>query len=110
MTADATADGTHRTTAPTSEPPTGDRPRRHNLLGYLGILFGVLALVGVASPSILLEFVGGGLLIAALVLSVVALFRPRPKWSAFVGIGICALAAVTATVMFVMGFLSAFTA
>ena len=42
MTADATADGTHRTTAPTSEPPTGDRPRRHNLLGYLGILFGVL--------------------------------------------------------------------
>jgi FtsH-binding integral membrane protein len=103
MTANAPADGTERTTTP--EPSAGERPRRHNVLGYLGIGLGVLAMVGVASPSILFEFVGGVLLIAALAVSVIAIFRPRPKWPAFVGIGICVIAAVTATVMFLVGFL-----
>ncbi|UOQ88412.1 hypothetical protein MUN74_14150 [Agromyces endophyticus] len=82
---------------------------RHNIVGYVGIALAVAAFIGVASPSMLFEFVGGVLLIAALALSIVALFRPAPKWPAFVGIGLCAAAAVSATALFVVGFVNGYS-
>jgi len=90
--------------APAAPEPAG---ARHNVVGYVGIVLAAVAFVGVASPSMLFEFAGGVLLIAALALSIVALFRRAPRWPAFAGIGLCAAAAVSATVLFVIGFVGA---
>ncbi|MRG61031.1 hypothetical protein GE115_14325 [Agromyces sp. CFH 90414] len=84
-------------------------PPRTGILGFVGIALAVLAVIGVSSPSILFELIGGVLLIAALAVSAVALLRPGRRWPALVAIGICVIAAVVAVVMFVAGFVAGYT-
>ncbi|WP_022889887.1 DUF2510 domain-containing protein [Agromyces italicus] len=91
-----------------AEAASAGAARPQNVLGYLGLGLAVLALIGVSLPTMLLEAIGGVLLLAAFVLSIVALSRPGARWPAIVGIGICFVAVVAAAVFFVVGFMNGY--
>ncbi|QTX03980.1 DUF2510 domain-containing protein [Agromyces archimandritae] len=78
------------------------------MLGLIGLGLAVVALVGVALPWMLVELIGGVLLIAAFAVTIVAFSRRGPRWPAIAAIIVCVAAVVVAAVMFVIGFMAGY--
>jgi hypothetical protein len=91
----------------TSAPPVQAAPKRERTggpaLGIAGIVAAVLGLIGVALPWIAAESVGILLLIAAFVLSGIAVARAKQRWIGLLGLGIAAVGTIAGFVMFAIG-------
>ncbi|UJP10479.1 DUF2510 domain-containing protein [Microbacterium sp. KUDC0406] len=87
--------------------PVADAPHR-SVIGYIGIALAVIGTVGVCTPWILPELLGGLVLVVGFVLSIVAVFR-RPRWAGIAGIVISVIGTLAAGLLFAQGFVAGYT-
>ncbi|MFE6997545.1 DUF2510 domain-containing protein [Microbacterium sp. NPDC057659] len=95
------------TVAAPAAAPASDAPRR-SAIGYIGIALAVIGTVGVCTPWIPSELLGGLVLVVGFVLSIVAVFR-RPRWAGIAGIVVSVLGTLAAGVLFAQGFVTGYT-
>ncbi|MFE6736861.1 hypothetical protein [Microbacterium sp. NPDC057650] len=89
------------TTSATTEP-------RRSAIGFVGTALAVIGTVGICTPWILPELLGGLVLVVGFVLSIVAVFR-RPRWAGIAGIAISVIGTLAAGVFFAQGFIAGYT-
>ena len=72
-------------------------------LGIAGVAAAVLGLIGVVLPWIAAESAGILLLIAAFVLSGIAVARAKQRWIGLIGLGLATIGTIAGFVMFFIG-------
>ncbi|MFC4139825.1 MULTISPECIES: DUF2510 domain-containing protein [unclassified Microbacterium] len=91
--------------APASDAPDA-APR--SVIGFIGIALAVIGTVGVCTPWILPELLGGLVLVVGFVLSIIAVLR-RPRWAGIAGIVISVFGTLAAGLLFAQGFVAGYT-
>ncbi|REJ05991.1 hypothetical protein DY023_08675 [Microbacterium bovistercoris] len=86
---------------------TSTAPRR-SAIGFVGIALAVIGTVGVCTPWILPELLGGLVLVVGFVLSIIAVMR-RPRWAGIAGIVISVFGTLAAGLLFAQGFITGYT-